>query len=170
VVLLDELKQGFAQIVISERGDKLKLTREELLEARLFSGIDAVKLGLVDGLGDDSAGLEKAAQLAGVARYDLVDVNIEVARLFAQKAERVFSAYEGAASPAAAGGTAALENALGAAITQHGLSAPGAPGPANLRRLLLPGGAQATGDEPLPGLPLKAGGPNIYYLYVGPSQ
>ncbi|HLF03825.1 MAG TPA: S49 family peptidase [Dehalococcoidia bacterium] len=160
LVLLDELKQGFAQMVISERGEKLQLTREELMQARLYSGIDAVKLGMVDGLGDDSAGFAKAASLAGIARYDVVDVNIEVARIFVQKSRRVFASVDNGEGVA----TSALAREAGPRDSAQWQD------PAALRRLLLPRAPQTTGEETLPGLPLKAGGPNIYYLYVGPAQ
>ncbi len=160
VVLLDELKQGFAQMVISERGEKLRLSREDLMRARLYAGIEAVKLGMVDEVGDDSAGFAKAASLAGIGNYDVVDVNIEVARIFVQKSRRVFASADDAGAPA----TAALVGGNGAVPAAQPYS------PAELRRLLMPAGSQSPGPEALPGLPLKAGGPNVYYLYVGPVQ
>ena len=43
--MVDQLKSAFAQIVISERGDRLRISRDELVEARLYSGVDAVRLG-----------------------------------------------------------------------------------------------------------------------------
>lgn len=169
LVLLDELKQGFAQMVISERGEKsglenkLKLTREELMQARLYSGIDAVKLGMVDEIGDDSAGFAKAADLAGIARYDVVDVNIEVARIFVQKSRRVFAALHDDDKGNGLGASDTAKNAGSTDAAQWN-------DPTALRRLLLPRTPQTNGEEALPGLPLKAGAPNIYYLYVGPVQ
>jgi protease-4 len=163
LVLLDELKQGFAQMVISERGEKLRLTPEELMQARLYSGIDAVKFGMVDEVGDDSAGFAKAASLAGIARYDVVDVNIEVARIFVQKSRRVFASFDDGDAGAGLGNSASAREAGPTDAAQwHD--------PTALRRLLLPRSPQANGEEALPGLPLKAGAPNIYYLYVGPVQ
>ncbi|MSQ07030.1 MAG: hypothetical protein EXR54_08180 [Dehalococcoidia bacterium] len=160
IVLLDELKQGFAHMVITERGDRLLLTEEDLMRARLYSGIDAVKHGMVDGVGDDAAGFAKAASLAGIANYDVVDVNIEVARIFVQKSRRVFASADGVDEPA----TVASDGGNKPAPTARLHS------PAELRRLLMPSSSQSPGQDALPGLPLKAGGPNVYYLYVGTQQ
>ena len=74
---VDQLKSAFAQIVISERGDRLRISRAELVEARLYSGVDAVRLGLVDEIGSDSDAIQKAADLAGISNYGLVDVNLK---------------------------------------------------------------------------------------------
>jgi hypothetical protein len=38
-------------------------------------------VGLIDGLGGRADGIEKAASLAGVANYDLADVNTEASRI-----------------------------------------------------------------------------------------
>ena len=86
--ILEMLKQSFMNIVMAERGDKLTLTPQELSEARLYIGLEGVRLGLIDEIGDDTDAVEKAADLAGIANYDLVDVNVEVARIFAEKLRR----------------------------------------------------------------------------------
>ena len=39
-----------------------------------------------------------------------------------------------------------------------------------LRRYMLPSGLGETQEAVLPGFPLKINGPNIYYLYVGPTE
>ncbi|MBM3942579.1 MAG: S49 family peptidase [SAR202 cluster bacterium] len=163
-VLLEELKQGFAQIVLTERGSKLQMAPEELMQARLYSGIEAVKLGMVDSIGDDAAGRAKAASLAGISSYGEVDVNIEVARIFVQKSRRVFALNDQEELPAFSSGSTngqiPAETPLVSSLSD----------PASLRRLLLKDGRKGAESQSLPGLPLNAGLPNVYYLYVGPAQ
>lgn len=88
--LADELKDAFAQMVIRERGDKLRITEAELTEGRLYAGVDAVRLGLVDEIGGDSDAMDKAAELAGISNYGIVDVNAEVLRESIQRTRRIF--------------------------------------------------------------------------------
>ena len=89
VSLVDELKDAFALMVMTERDGRLSISREELVEARIYSGVESVKLGLVDAIGGDTEAIEKAASLAGISGYDLVDVNVEVFRLFNEKVARI---------------------------------------------------------------------------------
>jgi protease-4 len=175
ITLLDGLKSGFAQIVITERGDKLRLSREELMTGRLFSGIEAVQKGLVDDIGSDTEAIEKAASLSGISSYGLVDVNVEVQRLFVQKFRRIFESLEGTEVPFnLASAPAHQSSPRGTTDSPLPMSSVGALGGVTnmeaLRRLFL---SQSAGENPqdaLPGFPLKVGRPNIYYLYVGTSE
>ena len=88
--LADELKDAFAQMVIRERGDKLRVTKAELTEGRLYAGVDAARLGIVDEIGGDSDAMEKAAELAGISSYGTVDVNAEVLRASIERTRRIF--------------------------------------------------------------------------------
>ena len=88
--LVDELKDAFARMVIRERGDKLRVTEAELTEGRLYAGVEAVRLGLVDEIGSDSDAMDKAAELAGISNYGLVDVNEHVLRESIQRTRRIF--------------------------------------------------------------------------------
>jgi protease-4 len=166
--LVDLLKQSFAQMVITERGDKLKITPEELLEGRLYPGMEAVRLGLVDDIGDDSAAIEKAASLAGVSNYELLDVNVEVDRIFVQKIRRVFetSSEENEQSvldllalasrlESSPGGSSPVLERLGSGDEAISLE--------KLRKFPLAG----TQQDPLPGFPLEITKSNIYYIYAG---
>ena len=51
--MVDLLAAAFAQLVVAERGDRLHISREELMEARLYPGMVAVRLGLADEIGGD---------------------------------------------------------------------------------------------------------------------
>jgi len=50
-----------------------------------------MQAGLIDGLGGQTDAIRKAASLAGVANYELMDVNTEVSRAFNKKLERINS-------------------------------------------------------------------------------
>ena len=93
----DQIKSAFAQLVTSERGDRLRITTDELIEGRIYSGMDAVRLGLADEIGGNSDAVQKAAEMAGVSSYGLVDVNAEVLREFVQKLNRIFTSSDSGA-------------------------------------------------------------------------
>ena len=101
---IDQLKDSFAHMVISERGNRLRMTKDELVQGRIYPGLDAVRLGLADDLGGDADAFEKAAELAGISNYGLVDVNLEVLRRVVKDIRDVynFEADDTGASPALA--------------------------------------------------------------------
>jgi protease-4 len=72
---LETVKEGFLDAVIAQRSGKLKLSKMELSKAELYMGIEGLSLGLVDALGPTIAAVEKAAELAGISRYDVVDLS-----------------------------------------------------------------------------------------------
>ena len=178
VAMTDQLKQSFGRLVRTQRGDRLDISQEELLSGRIYSGIEGVRLGLVDDIGGDSDAIEKAASLAGISNYELVDVNTEVSRIFNEKLFRIVEPlqplFSGGGSPEAAD-FAALSNLLnkgedsasplGSLDASTGLLL----GQALDRPLLSRAGRQSQEDV-LPGFPLNITGSNVYYLYVGPSQ
>ena len=164
VGLADELKTAFIQMVLTERGDKLRLSPEEITQARIYTGAEGVKLGLVDAIGGDTEAIEKAADLADISGYDLVDVNVEVFRLFNQKIRRI-------EEPLAQGDRTQTGTAGARIFPEDGSGAPGSAAiPDALRRLFLPPGIGETQEDALPGFPLTVNPPNLFYLYVGPSQ
>ena len=146
VGLLDTVKDAFVATVVSQRGDKLKITPEELSEARIYTGMEGVRLGLIDAIGSDTDAIEKAASLAGISDYDLVDVNIETLRLFVQKSRRIFESSGTEQVPLQVNDMESLGEFL---------------------RSLASG---VTSDETLPGLPSDLNLPRIYYLYAPPSE
>ena len=135
--LADGLKDAFAQMVIRERGERLKITEAELTEGRLYVGVDAVRLGLVDEIGGNSDAMEKAAELAGISNYGTVDVNAEVLRESILRTRRIFQ-------------------------SELDVEATGAK--ESLPTLLMD---NIDRENPLPDFPLEVHGPNIYYLYAG---
>ena len=170
--MVDLLKQSFAQMVITERGDKLRISEEELLEGRLYAGVEAVQLGLADAVGDDNDAVQKVAAMAGISNYELVDINTEVDRLFVQKIRRIFASSEDGQPPVdLADALALMSLAQGQGDPVTGLGRLGneaeVTGSSELRDLLRSGVLQQTQEDPLPGFPLEISRPNIYYIYVG---
>lgn len=169
--ILDQAKENFYQTVAAERGDKLRISREDLLQARIYNGNEAVRLGLVDAVGGDTDAIEKAASLAGISDYGLVDVNVEVFRIFNQKFARIVEPVESLLN--------GIESRPGLADVTDLFARPGGTGdPAHpvdvvtstgvLRRLFLPTGIREVQEE-LSDFSLDIITPRIYYLYVGPS-
>ena len=75
---LDLIAQAFIKNVVSQRAaspvNPLKLTPEQLGEARIYLGSEALALGLIDAEGGRADGIQAAADLAGLADYDVVDL------------------------------------------------------------------------------------------------
>jgi protease-4 len=71
---LEMLKQGFLEVVKTGRGDRLKMADEDILRGEVYSGGDALRLGLIDALGSQSDGIRKAAELAGLRNYGVKDL------------------------------------------------------------------------------------------------
>ena len=163
--IVDLLKESFAQMVVAERGDKLRISREELIEGRLYAGMVAVRLGLADEIGGDSDAIRKAAELAGISNYGFLDVNFEVMRERLQKLEQVVPGANSALVAALASlsrNSNDVEGALTGAEANSKISTLQA-----LRELMDSGGLGSDGEDPFPELPLDIHRPNIYYLYVG---
>lgn len=76
---LDLVRNSFLTNVVNQRThatvNPLKLTPEELAEARIYLGSEAVALGLIDGEGGRPEGIRAAAELAGLTEYAIVDVS-----------------------------------------------------------------------------------------------
>lgn len=72
---MEMLKEDFLDDVFSQRGDRLKIDREALSTGEIFIGVEALRLGLVDGLGSRADAIEKAAELAKIANYQVVDIS-----------------------------------------------------------------------------------------------
>jgi protease-4 len=72
---VDSIKQGFLMAVMSQRGNKLQLDAERLSYAEIFLGNEGVRYGLADAVGTDSDAVQKAADMAGIANYETLDIN-----------------------------------------------------------------------------------------------
>ena len=166
----DQLAAAFAEIVIGERGDRLQISKQELMEARLYAGLEAVRLGLADEVGAEGDAFRKAAELAGISNYGFVDINLEVLRELLRDLEDFLALSAGPAaseiddlmslvSPGYEGAGPTLDATETGEVDPHGLS--------GIRDLMLYGRISTTGEDPLPDFPMEIGRPNVYYLYVG---
>ena len=69
---LDTIQGAFLNAVVESRGDRLRLDRTEVAQARTYAGVTAVKHGLADEVGDRGAAIRAAAELAGLERPRVV--------------------------------------------------------------------------------------------------
>lgn len=74
---LNLLHQDFVNAVIAERGEKLKIDRRSLSAGAIYIGLEALEYGLVDEIGSSNEAIKKAAELAGLRSYEVVDVHEE---------------------------------------------------------------------------------------------
>ena len=74
--MLEMVRQEFVDAVISQRGDRLKMSEEELSRAEIYVGIESLRYGLIDDIGTRTAAIEKAASLAGIRNYGVVELQI----------------------------------------------------------------------------------------------
>ena len=72
---LETVKEEFVSAVMSQRGDRLKLSREELSRAEIYSGSESLGYGLIDDIGTSTAAIQKAASLARIRNYGVIDIN-----------------------------------------------------------------------------------------------
>lgn len=89
---LELAKESFYAMVQSQRGERITLSKDELLQGRTWLGAMALQLGLVDELGGEQDAIRKAAELAGLRRYQVVQVEEEMAAAGGIYAEAVETA------------------------------------------------------------------------------
>ena len=77
VARLEMIGQQFVSAVMSQRGDRLKISEEELSLAEIYPGVESLRHGLIDDIGTSTAAIKKAASLARIRNY-------KVAKLFMQ--------------------------------------------------------------------------------------
>ena len=144
--LIELLKESFIQTVVAERGDRLKISAAELSEARVYVGLEAVRLGLIDAIGTEIDAIEKAASLAGVSNYELVDVNEKVLRELILQLRRILAPADVEEAELGLHSFSQLRGLASAAPKKEGQ--PGA----------------------RPDFPIDVNLPRTYYLYVTPTE
>ncbi|MFC1940664.1 S49 family peptidase [Chloroflexota bacterium] len=82
VSVLEMVRQGFVEAIMSQRGERIKLSGEELSRAEIYPGIESLRYGLIDDIGTRTDAVEKAASLAGIRNYEVVELNIISQPLF----------------------------------------------------------------------------------------
>lgn len=67
-------KESFLTAVKTGRGEKLAVTLDYLSRGELFSGVQSLQMGLIDGLMSADEAIARAAKLAGLRDYEVVDL------------------------------------------------------------------------------------------------
>ena len=75
---LETFRQQFVAVVMSQRGERLKLSEVELSRAEIYTGVEGLRYGLIDDIGTSTNAIEKAASLAGVRNFGVIDINQEL--------------------------------------------------------------------------------------------
>lgn len=68
---LELLQRAFVGTVMHHRGDRLTLSRDEVANADVYLGPEAVENGFADRIGDLDSAIARAAELAGREEYDV---------------------------------------------------------------------------------------------------
>jgi len=71
---MERAKFAFLEAVANGRGTKLNADLDFLSRAEIFTGVQALELGLVDGLVSGDEAIQKAAELAGISNYLVVEL------------------------------------------------------------------------------------------------
>lgn len=97
---IEGIKQEFIATVTSQRGARLQITPVDLSQGLLYSGREAMTLGLVDRLGAQSDAVAEAARQAGIAHYDVIDLEAAVIEDYLQNESWFLHPWPGATDPA----------------------------------------------------------------------
>ena len=72
---MDVMKASFLQAVMLNRTDKLGISQERILRGEVYPASEALQYGLIDALGSRSDAYEKAAKIAKIANYEILDLS-----------------------------------------------------------------------------------------------
>lgn len=96
---IEGIKQEFIATVVSQRGERLKISPVDLAQGLAYAGREAQHLGLIDHLGTQADAVAAVAAQAGIVNYDVIDLEARVvARLLAGTPTPPAS-WSGAADP-----------------------------------------------------------------------
>ncbi len=96
---IDGIRQDFLAAVFSQRGEHLQLTPAELSQGLAYSGRDATRLGLADQIGSQSEAIKTAADQAGIANYEVIDLEIIVIKEFLENSPFASEIWPGTTDP-----------------------------------------------------------------------
>ncbi len=71
---IEMIKQGFYGAVKAGRGDRLTASPDLILSGQIWPGSEALGLGLIDELGAQSDAVQKAANMAHISNYQIIDL------------------------------------------------------------------------------------------------
>jgi len=75
---IEGIRQEFLATVFNARGDRLNISAVDLSQGLAYPGREALRLGLIDHLSSQSDAIATAAELAGIADYEIVDLEARV--------------------------------------------------------------------------------------------
>ena len=78
--IVKQAYNNFVEALRENRGNKLKTSMSNVTTGKLYIGISAFKLGLVDGLGSFLDALNLAAEMANITQYNVVDITAIIAK------------------------------------------------------------------------------------------
>jgi protease-4 len=71
---IERAKLAFLSAVETGRGERLAIDSETLSRAEIYTGVQALEFGLVDGLASSEEALQRAAELAGLRDFETVEL------------------------------------------------------------------------------------------------
>ncbi len=71
---IERAKFAFLEAIKTGRGDRLQIDPDVLSRAEIYTGVQALEFGLVDGLIANDEVISRAAALAGLANYEAVEL------------------------------------------------------------------------------------------------
>jgi protease-4 len=71
---IERAKFAFLEAVSTGRGDRLQTDQDTLSRAEIYTGVQALEMGLIDGLEAGDGAIRRAAELAGVSSYEVVEL------------------------------------------------------------------------------------------------
>jgi protease-4 len=74
VLQIELAKLGFLEAVYSQRVEKLEVEPDQLASGEVYMGLQALQAGLIDELGSNSEAVKRAAELADLRAYEVVDL------------------------------------------------------------------------------------------------
>jgi protease-4 len=96
---IEGIRLEFVETVFSQRGERINVSRVELSQGLAYPGREALRLGLIDGLGSETEAIGTAAQQAGIAHSQVIDLLEQVADELAEGEEPELEPWVGAADP-----------------------------------------------------------------------
>jgi len=96
---IEGIKQEFIATVVSQRGERLKISPVDLSQGLAYPGREARQLGLIDRLGSQADAIAEAAAQAGIFNYDVVDLEARIIARLLAATPAPQAAWPGAADP-----------------------------------------------------------------------
>ena len=94
---IESIKQEFLFTVLNSRGDRLVISLEDLSQGLTYLGRQALELGLIDELGGQTEAIERAAELAHIGNYEVIDLETVVIERLLEEEVSLQDSWIGAA-------------------------------------------------------------------------